>query len=335
MDVHRIWPEGVRGITFPRVDGSTIWRGFAYRGGMSKGSGRIDAVFFCRQIGRERGVDEMYAEEAREASAAGLVVNLVDHDAAAAGEFDRAVRAIDADGRGRRFVYRGWMLKVPAYRGLIGALEGRRWCATTSPEDYEACHHLPGWAGDLAELSPRSAWIPHDPPFETWELTELLEKFDGPVMVKDYVKSEKQAWNEACFIPDSRDRERAIKVITRFVELRESNFEGGLVIREFVRLVPNGVDGRSGMPLSKELRSFWRGTTCVAITDYWHHHDCQSVPPIAQEAAQRINRPFYTIDLAMTIEGEWLVIEVGDGQVSALPESLSPRQFYSALVAAE
>lgn len=277
----------------------------------------------------------MYAEEARDARAAGLVVNLVDHDAAAAGDFDRAVRDIDADGRGRRFLYRGWMLRVPAYRGLVGALERRQWCATTSPDDYAACHHLPGWAEDLAGLSPRSAWIPHGPPFEPRELAELLEKFDGPVVVKDYVKSEKQAWNEACFIPDSRDREQAIKVITRFVELRDLNFEGGLVIREFVRLKPNGVDIRSGMPLSKELRSFWRGTSCIAVTDYWHHSDCESVPPIAQEAARRINRPFYTIDLAMTMEGAWLVIEVGDGQVSALPDSLSPRQFYSGLLAAD
>ena len=124
-------------------------------------------------------------------------------------------------------------------------------------------------------------------------------------------------------------------MISRFVELRESNFEGGLVIREFVRLKPNKINNRNKMPLSKELQNFWRGTSCIAVTDYWHHSDCESVPPIAQEAALRINRPFYTIDLAMTMEGTWIVIEVGDGQVSALPDSLSPRQFYSGLVAAD
>lgn len=273
----------------------------------------------------------MYAAEEAAARAAGFGVQLIDHDAATAGDFERAVRGVEAEGRGRRFLYRGWMLTAHAYQGLIDALWRRQWTAMTSSQDYEYCHHLIGWVQELVSLTPRSAWIPHIPPFEPSELTAVLATFEGPVMVKDYVKSEKHAWKDACFIPDARDRDQAMAVIRRFLELRGSSFEGGLVIREFVELRPDGVDTRSGMPLSRELRSYWTGTRCVAISDYWHHDPSNAVPPIAEEAARRINRPFYTIDLAMTVDGAWIVIEVGDGQVSALPDSLPPRSFYAAL----
>lgn len=273
----------------------------------------------------------MYAGEEAAARAAGFGVQLIDHDAATAGDYERAVRGVEAEGRGRRFLYRGWMLMAPAYRGLIDALGRRQWIPISSSQDYEYCHHLVGWARALGHLTPRSEWIPHPPPFEPSELATLLTRFDGPAIVKDYVKTEKHAWEEACFIPDTRDRARAMVVIRRFLELRGSSFEGGLVIRDFVKLKPDGVDARSGMPLSRELRSYWAGTHCVAISDYWHNDPTSAVPPIAEEAAHRINRPFFTIDLAMTVDGAWIVIEVGDGQVSALPDSLSPESFYAAL----
>ncbi|HLP83979.1 MAG TPA: ATP-grasp domain-containing protein [Phycisphaerales bacterium] len=224
------------------------------------------------------------------------------------------------------------MLDAQMYRGLVETLKQRDWHAVTSPQDYEACHHLVGWADKLASLTPRSMWIPHKPPFTHQELRDLLQSFDGPVIVKDYVKSEKHAWTQACFIPDTCDIDQALGVINRFIELRDRNFEGGLVLREFVRLKPIGEDERSGMPLSRELRSFWMGTTCIAVSDYWRNDSSDPLPQVAGDAARLIERPFFTIDVAMTDAGEWIVIEVGDGQVSALPDSLDASTLYAGLV---
>lgn len=39
------------------------------------------------------------------------------------------------------------------------------------------------------------------------------------------------------------------------------------------------------------------------------------------KAVAELGNPFVTTDLAMTSNGDWLVIEVGDGQVSGLPDS--------------
>jgi hypothetical protein len=39
------------------------------------------------------------------------------------------------------------------------------------------------------------------------------------------------------------------------------------------------------------------------------------------------------MDVAETAAGEWIVMEVGDGQVSGLPESIASSTFYAALAA--
>lgn len=299
---------------------------------MERAGAQIDAVFLCRQPGRRNSVDDTYAAEAIAAVEAGLEVVLIDHDAAVAGDFSKAVCGVDANGRGRRYLYRGWMLNTRMYAGVVEALKQLDWHAVTSPQDYESCHHLVGWADKLGSLTPRSEWIPHKPPFTHEELADLLRSFQGPVIVKDYVKSEKHAWTQACFVPDARDVTQALGVIHRFIELRDRDFEGGLVLREFVRLKPIGTDERSGMPLSRELRSFWQGTTCIAVSDYWRHDASEPLPQVAIEAARLIDRPFFTIDLAMTEAGDWVVIEVGDGQVSALPDSLDARTLFAGLV---
>ncbi|MFV8756069.1 ATP-grasp domain-containing protein [Nannocystaceae bacterium ST9] len=40
-----------------------------------------------------------------------------------------------------------------------------------------------------------------------------------------------------------------------------------------------------------------------------------------------------TIDLACAESGEWIVMEIGDGQVSGLPRATDAEALYSALVA--
>jgi hypothetical protein len=37
------------------------------------------------------------------------------------------------------------------------------------------------------------------------------------------------------------------------------------------------------------------------------------------------------MDIAQTVSGEWLVVELGDAQVSGLPENAPPEAFYQAI----
>jgi hypothetical protein len=37
------------------------------------------------------------------------------------------------------------------------------------------------------------------------------------------------------------------------------------------------------------------------------------------------------MDVARRRDGEWIIVELGDGQVAGLPDSADPRAFYAAL----
>ena len=84
----------------------------------------------------------------------------------------------------------------------------------------------------------RNTPTPHFDTFYRYdELTELLRGFgDDSVVLKDFVKSRKHEWAEACFIPRASDSDAAAKVVRRFVELQEDDLEGGFVFRAFVDL---------------------------------------------------------------------------------------------------
>lgn len=46
-------------------------------------------------------------------------------------------------------------------------------------------------------------------------------------------------------------------------------------------------------------------------------------PAWVQEVAVRVKSRCFTVDLARTRSGEWLIVELGGGQVSGLPESVN------------
>jgi hypothetical protein len=75
--------------------------------------------------------------------------------------------------------------------------------------------------------------------------------------VKDYVKSRKHEWLEACFIPDAGDRAAVERVVGVFVDRQGEDLAGGLVFREYVELRRVGAHPVSGLPLGREYRLFF------------------------------------------------------------------------------
>ena len=46
---------------------------------------------------------------------------------------------------------------------------------------------------------------------------------------------------------------------------------------------------------------------------------------------QKINSRFFTMDIAKRLDQNYIIVELGDGQVTALPERAEPLAFYTAL----
>jgi len=166
---------------------------------------------------------------------------------------------------------------------------------------------------------------------------EMLTPFgDAPLVVKDYVKSQKHRWNEACFIPSARDSEAVRRVASRFIELQDASLTGGLVFREFVELEPLTTHSKSGMPLTKEFRTFFLDNRPLVSIEYWEEGEYDNERPPSElflDVAARVKSRFFTMDVARSNDRRWIIMELGDGQVAGLPDRLDPNRFYGALAA--
>jgi hypothetical protein len=293
-------------------------------------------VIFCADPLAPRAVDDSYADEAQAARDAGLSYHLIsyeqlvhEHDAAA------AVRRVPRAEAPELAIYRGWMLRASDYQALYGALRARGLELINSPPAYRTCHYLPESYPLIQAETPATVWLPLDACGDLDTIMALLEPFgDQPVIVKDYVKSRKHEWFEACYIPSATDRQAVDRVVTRFLELQGDDISEGLVFRTYVAFQPIGAHPQSGMPLTREHRLFFLDGALLADAPYWDAPlDERAELPIEhfKNVAARVPSRFFTMDVAQRLDGGWMIVELGDAQVAGLPERLDVAAFYAAL----
>ncbi|MFF4249265.1 ATP-grasp domain-containing protein [Streptomyces sp. NPDC001822] len=281
---------------------------------------------FCRDPLLPGRPDGAFAGEAAAARRAGAQVVTIDHDALLAGDAGSAVSRVPRDSG--PYWYRGWMIPSVRYVDLEQALVARGCRLLTGAAGYRKAHELPGWYGVFADLTPRSVWqprhtgeIPADP--APWSaLARSLGP--GPGIVKDFVKSRKHDWHEACFVPELGDPARLTAVVDRFLALQGEFLAGGVVLRAFEPFVPEG-----------EARVWWVDGEPVLVTA--HPDTPGRVPEPAlgpvREAVRELGCRWVTTDMALREDGVWRVVEVGDGQVSGLPADDDGGNLFAALLA--
>jgi len=206
------------------------------------------------------------------------------------------------------YLYRGWMLKPRQYRAFSEALSEKGASLLVSPEAYEYGHHLPRWYPHFQKFTAETVWNSSGSLEDARALLGRLPA--GGAIVKDYVKSAKHKWEEACFIEDLQNTEKALWVIQNFLEEQGEDLNGGVVLRSFRKFRKQ-----------PEKRVFlWKGRGVMG----------EELPEL-EEAIQKLESPFVSVDLAQLEEGSWEVVEVGDAQVSGLRD-LDPLQFYQSLL---
>jgi hypothetical protein len=230
------------------------------------------------------------------------------------------------------------MLTASQYATLYEALDSRSVNLVNTSEDYRFCHHLPESYYALGTLTPESVWLPVDRIPNYHAVCETAARLGrGPAILKDFVKSQKHYWAEACFIPDVADRPNVERVARRFVELQGPDLNGGLVFRRYVPLKIVGEHPRSGMPLAAEFRTFWFDRQLILSHKYWADLTTFDTPlPTTWMATivPRLSSRSFTMDIAQKDDGTWIVVELGDGQVAGLPSSELARPFFGALSSA-
>lgn len=236
-------------------------------------------------------------------------------------------------------VYRGWMLSPERYREFYDALGELGITLVNSPEAYQHCHHFPEQYPVIAGHTPPAVWTAPgedlSPDRLRARLPELLRPFgERPVILKDYVKSRKHEWAETCFIPSAADTEAVERVVSCFVARQGERLAGGLVFRECAELQPIGVDPDFGAPMFQEYRLFFLDGEPLLGLPYWDLPECWvEVLPVEQflGLARSVRSRLFSMDLGRCRDGRWIVIELGDGQVNALPPQTDVAAFFTNL----
>ena len=184
------------------------------------------------------------------------------------------------------------------------------------------------WYNLLSDLTPKSWFRLHDVP-----------KDGGPFVVKGAVNSKKEQWRTSMYAQTFSDAIRVAGV------LQEDRYIANqpVVVREYIPLVCLE-ESIGGLPFANEWRVFAYRGVLLAWGYYWSGAEDESKArarlsgeglTVAREAAARLadHVPFTAIDVAETVDGRWIVVEVNDGQMSGLSD-VDPEELYSSLARA-
>lgn len=284
-----------------------------------------------------------WKEEAEAAEECGFTCHSFDMERFLDGDAEGAFEGLPK-GEGRTIVYRGWILQEEEYQALEDHLQQRGYQLLTNSSQYMEALALPNWHPLVPDLTPPAVWTCDTDIDEAWELARTLGP--APYIVKDHVKSCKEAWLEACFVPKGARRAKFQSICKELIERRGERFQGGIVVRPYAPLRLITADW-TGKPIFEEYRLvFWRGKMILAAAysevgrdevdesgdlESWRREAARKFGSLGK----RIRSEYFVADVARTVEGELILIEINDGSIAGFPPTVHPVEFYAAVAEAE
>jgi hypothetical protein len=285
-------------------------------------------ILFCESIIAQNTVDEAFSVEYEIAKNNNFNVFMLDHE-------DFSTKKIKQNNTLEKIIYRGWMLTPEQYKTIYNELLHKNYMLINDPIEYQNCHYLPDSLQFIENYTPKTIFQKIENNESINKLIENSKIFGGkPIIIKDFVKSEKHYWNTACFVENSNDIQKLRESINNFINLRENSLNEGIVLREYIELNIFANHSQSGMPMSEEYRLFFYNNELVNIYNYWECGNyCTDKPDTKhfENIAKNIKSNFFTMDIAKDRNGKYWIIELGDGQVSGIPETEDKNQFYKKL----
>ena len=214
---------------------------------------------------------------------------------------------------------------LPFYRELEldVAEKGAKLINTFQNHRYIA--DLQNWYHDLEGITPK-----------TWMRLEDVPDNVGPVVLKGETNSRKEKWRTHMY---AENKQEAVQV---YIRLQDDGFLSGqsIYVREYVPLVKLQ-EGLGGQPITKEFRFFICDGKVLSGGYYWSSFvEDIGVVPKPEEVPLEFLRGvidrvdgqarFYVVDVAQTVAGNWIVIELNDACQSGLSEN-DPEVLYKNL----
>lgn len=165
-----------------------------------------------------------------------------------------------------------------------------------------------------------------------WSAEEMMNAdYDGSFIVKGVTNSKKFNWSTHMF---AENKKAAIDVMIR---LQQDSLIGEqqIIFREFVKFKQLDKPAGDAPPIINEWRVFAYCGKIIAKGFYWANYpDVKATPPDDEwlnKVIQTVNEaPFIAIDVAETEDGNWLVVEINDGQMAGL-STIDADEFYDNL----
>ena len=184
---------------------------------------------------------------------------------------------------------------------------------------------LRNWYDDLQDITPKTWFRPCDVP-----------KDAGPFVLKGETNSKKFLWDTHMYAETWDD------MIRVSCNLADDSLVGqqSVYVRQFVPL-KTYFKSYHGLPISKEFRFFVAFEKVLCGAFYWSNsvEDIPVVPSVDEVPKDFLQKVldavgdqvnFYVVDIAETESGNWIVIELNDGQMSGLSEN-DPDVLYATL----
>lgn len=170
------------------------------------------------------------------------------------------------------------------------------------------------WYPLIEKYTPRSKWYNEIP-----DVAEIEQEFSYPV----FIKGSRQTAKHKESLSVAKNREQCLSILKEY-KLNPILHWQQLVCREFVKLMPVVAAKTEKITPSFEFRSFWYKGSLVGVGHYWSEfvkynwskdQEFEALA-LAREVSSIVDVPFLVIDLALTEDGKWIVIECNDGQES-------------------
>ena len=229
--------------------------------------------------------DEMFQEEAAVMAQAGFAVSRINCEKLGTS----TSKIIPPITDGETVVYRGWMLSPSEYENFCNSVIAAGGQPFTSRLQYLATHYLPNWYQAIADLTPETIVLSRDADWVR-ALTELgWPRF----FVKDYVKSLKTS------VGSLIERPEDVHIIASEMQKYRGFIEGGLCIRRVEDFLPE-----------TEKRYF------ILDNNPYGPEPQGTIPDLVFDCARRIESHFFSVDVVCRSDGQFRIVEIGDGQVS-------------------
>ncbi|MCL1917205.1 MAG: ATP-grasp domain-containing protein [Peptococcaceae bacterium] len=191
-----------------------------------------------------------------------------------------------------------------------------------TPAEYDRLHLFPHVYPFIKDDTPQSISFSDPSDISAEVVNKTFEKF----IIKDYVKSVKGHDFPASFTTPLTQKELD-DFISRFIELRQPLFTGGIVLKDFIELK------RYGEKATNEYRAFYLNNHVLTVSRNSNQpEDSPVVPRDLVERCAHLPSRYYTVDFGEMEDGSFIILETGDGQVSGLSPHQNVSKYYNEMI---